>query len=271
MSDEKTATKLTALFSVLPVATLLLIDLYTMFLQPQGKAVSHLAFGVLIAQLLCCLVFIKGEICNGQRSRLIRANMYFALFWSVWFSLSLFSNYHYVLTDMICLCGLIMLLAIWQQPPEEGLRKSLLFMATVCGGAGVICYGLMLIDIPMLIWVQYNLFAQILLGVVLANLVLVISRNRLQGFIALLPLVMMIALLLNAIAVSGILANAHFVSAVSFLNDFAFVLYFALHLAVALILGVHIFRNIKLSYRVLMMLLIISASLPLWATFAYIP
>ncbi len=270
MSDEKTSKNLTALFSFLPVATLLLIDLYTMFLQPQAKAVSHLAFGVLIAQLLCCLVFVKGEICNGQRSRLIRVNLYFVLYWALWFLLSLFSNYHYVLTDMICLCGIIMLLAVWQQPPEEGLRKSVLMMGAVCGVVGLICYGLMLIDIPMLIWVQYNLFAQILMGVVLTNLTLVTSRNRLQGFIGLLPLLMMIALLLNAIAVLGVLANAHFVSAVSFLNDFAFVLYFALHLVAAAVLAVHIWRKINLSYRILMMLLIISASLPLWATFAYI-
>ena len=270
MSDEKTSKISTALLSLFPVGLLLIIDIYTMFLQPQGKAVSHLAFGVLTAQLLCCLVFIKGEICNGQRSRLIQAQQYFAVFWLVWFVLSLFSNYHYVLTDMICVCGIIMLIASQAQPAEESVRKSVLTMSALCGVIGLFCYVLMLIEIPMLVWVQYNLFAQVLLGIILANLALIISSNRLQGFIDLLPLCMAIVLLLNAIAVLSILVNEHLASALVFFNDFAFILYFVLHLLVAAILAAHIFRRVKLSYQALMILLVISASLPLWATFAYI-
>ena len=53
MSDEKTAKNLTALFSLFPLGLLLIIDLYAMWLQPIGKALSHLAFGVLVALLWC--------------------------------------------------------------------------------------------------------------------------------------------------------------------------------------------------------------------------
>ena len=275
MSDEKTAKNLTALFSLLPLGLLLIIDLYAMWLQPLGKALSHLAFAVLVAQLLCSLVFLKGDICNGQRGRLSEVHTYFALFWAVWFFLSLFSNYHYVLTDLICLCGMVMVFSAWRQPNEAEMRVGVLKIGVAAGAIGIICYVLMLLDAPSLAWIQYNFAAQALTGIVLANLVLVISRNRLQGFIALLPLLMIIVLLINAIAVLSILAIHHFSvidgqSAVVFSNDFAFILYFALHLVIAAILAVHIFREIKLEYPVLMILLTISASLPLWSTFAYI-
>lgn len=275
MSDEKTAKNLTALFSLLPLGLLLIIDLYAMWLQPLGKALSHLAFGVLVAQLLCSLVFLKGDICNGQRGRLSEVHTYFALFWAVWFFLSLFSNYHYVLTDLICLCGMVMVFSAWRQPNELEMRVGVLKMGVAAGAIGIICYVLMLLDAPSLAWIQYNFAAQALTGIVLANLALVISRNRLQGFIALLPLLMIIVLLINAIAVLSILAIHHFSvidgqSAVVFSNDFAFILYFALHLVIVAILAVHIFRKIKLEYPVLMILLTISASLPLWSTFAYI-
>ena len=275
MSDEKTAKNLTALFSLFPLGLLLIIDLYAMWLQPIGKALSHLAFGVLVAQLLCSLVFLKGDICNGQRGRLSEVHTYFALFWAVWFFLSLFSNYHYVLTDLICLCGMVMVFSAWRQPNELEMRVGVLKMGVAAGAIGTICYVLMLLDAPSLAWIQYNFAAQALTGIVLANLALVISRNRLQGFIALLPLLMIIVLLINAIAVLSILAIHHFSvidgqSAVVFSNDFAFILYFALHLVIAAILAVHIFRKIKLEYPVLMILLTISASLPLWSTFVYI-
>ena len=275
MSDEKTAKNLTALFSLLPLGLLLIIDLYAMWLQPLGKALSHLAFGVLVAQLLCSLVFLKGDICNGQRGRLSEVHTYFALFWAVWFFLSLFSNYHYVLTDLICLCGMVMVFSAWRQPNEPEMRVGVLKIGVAAGAIGTICYVLMLLDAPSLAWIQYNFAAQALTGIVLANLALVISRNRLQGFIALLPLLMIIVLLINAIAVLSIWVIHHFSvidgqSAVVFSNDFAFILYFALHLVIAAILAVHIFRKIKLEYPVLMILLTISASLPLWSTFAYI-
>ena len=275
MSDEKTAKNLTALFSLLPLGLLLIIDLYAMWLQPLGKALSHLAFGVLVAQLLCSLVFLKGDICNGQRGRLSEVHTYFALFWAVWFFLSLFSNYHYVLTDLICLCGMVMVFSAWRQPNEAEMRVGVLKIGVAAGAIGTICYVLMLLEAPSLVWIQYNFAAQALTGIVLTNLALVISRNRLQGFIALLPLLMIIVLLINAIAVLSILAIHHFSvvdgqSAVVFSNDFAFILYFALHLVIVAILAVHIFRKIKLEYPVLMILLTISASLPLWSTFAYI-
>ena len=117
MSEEQPKF-LTALSSFFPVFLLLVIDLFALWLQPPSNEMSHLALGVLTAQLICLIAFIKGEICNGQRSRLGWVNLYLGLFWVAWLLFSLGTSYHHVFMDLVCLCGLAMGIIIWKQPFE---------------------------------------------------------------------------------------------------------------------------------------------------------
>ena len=78
-----------------------------------------------------------------------------------------------------------------------------------------------------------------------------------------------VLLALNAIFVVANLFYFAQQSAVIFHNEFALLLYFLLHFIIAAILATHIFKQWKLSYNSLIILLFISASLPLWANFAY--
>ncbi len=266
MSEEQPKF-LTALSSFFPIFLLLVIDFFAFGLQPQPNVMSHLALGVLTAQLICLLAFIKGEICNGQRSRLGLANLYFGLFWVVWLLFSLGTSYHHVFMDLVCLCGLAMTIITWKQPFEVKLRHLLLKIAGFIGMLGVIGY-LMLVDEANLI--QFNPVAQILLGIILANLALVISRNRLKGFIALLMLAAIAFLALNAMFVLANLFILSQQSAVVFSNEFALLLYLLLHLVMAAMLAVHVFKKWALSYNSLLILLLMTASLPLWASFAYL-
>ena len=266
MSEEQPKF-LTALSSFFPVFLLLVIDLLAFWLQPHPNVISHLALGVLTAQLICLIAFIKGEICNGQRSRLGLANLYLGLFWMAWLLFSLGTSYHNVFIDLVCLCGLAMTIITWKQPFEVKLRHLLLKIAGFIGILGVIGY-LMLVDEANLI--QFNPVAQILLGIILANLALVISRNRLKGFIALLMLVAIAFLALNALFVLANLFILSQQSAVVFTNEFALLLYLLLHLVMAAILAVHVFKKWALSYNSLLILLLMMASLPLWASFAYL-
>ena len=266
MSEEQPKF-LTALSSFFPVFLLLVVDLFAFWLQPPSNAMSHLALGVLTAQLICLIAFIKGEICNGQRSRLGLANLYLGLFWMAWLLFSLGTSYHNVFIDLVCLCGLVMTIITWKQPFEVKLRHLLLKIAGFIGILGVIGY-LMLVDEANLI--QFNPVAQILLGIILANLALVISRNRLKGFIALLMLVAIAFLALNALFVLANLFILSQQSAVVFTNEFALLLYLLLHLVMAAILAVHVFKKWALSYNSLLILLLMMASLPLWASFAYL-
>ena len=78
-------------------------------------------------------------------------------------------------------------------------------MAALIAGLGCLSYLMIFTVLPASDFAEYNPFAPILSGVILANLALVIARNRLQGFIALLPLAMIILLALNALAMFFIL------------------------------------------------------------------
>jgi len=267
MSEEQPKF-LTALSSFFPIFLLLVIDFFAFGLQPQPNAMSHLALGVLTAQLICLIAFIKGEICNGQRSRLGLANLYLGLFWMVWLLFSLGTSYHNVFMDLVCLCGLAMTITTWKQPFEVKLRHLLLKIAGFIGMLGVIGYGLMLIAEEN--FIQFNPVAQILLGIILANLALVISRNRLKGFIALLMLAAIAFLALNALFVLANLFIHSQQSAVVFTNEFALLLYLLLHFVMAAMLAIHVFKKWALSYNSLLILLLMTASLPLWATFAYL-
>lgn len=267
MSEEQPKF-LTALSSFFPVFLLLVIDLFAFWLQPQPNVMSHLALGVLTAQLICLLAFIKGEICNGQRSRLGRVNLYFGLFWLVWLLRSVGMNEHNVSMDLVCLCGLAVTIITWKQPFEVKLRHALLKIAGFIGMLGVIGYGLMLVDEAN--FIQFNPVAQILLGIILANLALVISRNRLKGFIALLMLAAIAFLALNALFVLANLFILSQQSAVVFTNEFALLLYLLLHFVMASMLAIHVFQKWALSYNSLLILLLMTASLPLWANFAYL-
>ena len=267
MSEEQPKF-LTALSSFFPIFLLLVIDFFAFGLQQQPNVMSHLALGVLTAQLICLIAFIKGEICNGQRSRLGRVNLYFGLFWLVWLLRSVGMNEHNESMDLVCLCGLAIAIITWKQPVEIRRRHLLLKIAGFIGMLGVIGYGLMLVGEVNLI--QVNPVAQILLGIILANLAFVISRNRLKGFIALLMLAAIAFLALNALFVLANLFILSQQSAVVFTNEFALLLYLLLHLVMAAILAVHVFKKWALSYNSLLILLLMTASLPLWANFAYL-
>ena len=181
MSEEQSK-PLAAFLALLPIGLLLIIEFFAESLQSAEKLIPHLAFGVLIAQLLCLVAFIKGEICPGQRGRLIKANVCFALYWFIWLGMSLASPHHYVITDIVSLSGLSAVYAVWKQPKDEVARRGFLLMASLVSGFGVIAYLMIFFGNPISNFVQYNLLAQAVMGVLLANLCLSVSRNSFTRF-----------------------------------------------------------------------------------------
>lgn len=266
MHDHKSPFIQTVFFAGLPLFLLLVIDFFALYLQLESKIIPHFAFAILTAQLLCILVFMKGQICNGQRSRLAQLNGFFAAFWGIWLLLSLFSNYHFALTDVICLLGGGIVIACTSQPQDVKTRKAMLIMASAVGILAILSYLIIFLILPLNAFMSYNIFAQMLVGVILANLYLALSKNRLQGFIALLPLVMLGCLFFNALTSLVLLFLQQ--SAVIFHNPLALVLYFALHLVIALFLAVFLLKKWALKYTALLMLLFIAASLPIWSLLA---
>ena len=153
-----------------------------------------------------------------------------------------------------------------KQPKDEVARRGFLLMASLVSGLGVIAYLMIFFGNPTPNFVQYNPLSQAVMGVLLANLCLSVSRNRLQGFIALLPLLMILLLALNALAVLIFIIYQD-VSAVSFDGVFAYGIYFVLHLIIAGVLLLHSVNKWKLSYNSLLILFFMAASLAVWAMF----
>ena len=165
-------------------------------------------------------------------------------------------------------CGLSVVYFIWKQPKTEKIRNSFLLMAALIAGLGCLSYLMIFTVLPASAFAEYNPFAPILSGVILANLALVIARNRLQGFIALFPLAMIILLALNALAIFLFLLLNGMESAVNSESVFAYIIYFVCHFVIAAILILHSFQKWKLSANSLFILLFIAACLPLWMVFA---
>ncbi|BFU60177.1 hypothetical protein HEMROJRC1_04320 [Rodentibacter sp. JRC1] len=245
----------------------LTVDIFMFSLSSQSKAISHLSFGVLTAQLIALLVFYKGEICPGQRGRLIKVNSAFALYWVIWLIISLLPNYKDMFETVMSVCGLSVVYFICKQPKEEKIRNSFLLMATLVTGLGMLSYFLSLSLLPLPSFAAYNPAALILAGVILANLMLVIACSRLQGFIALLPLAMITLLAVNALVIFVFLLINDLESAVDFESLFAYGIYFICHFMIAAILVLHSIKKWALSINSLFILLFITVCLPLWMEF----
>lgn len=264
--SEQSSKYIAALLAVLSISMVLGIDLFIFSLQSEKQTMPHLGVGVLVAQLISLLVFYRGEICPGQRGRLIKVNMTFAIYWALWLLISLLQNNH-TLTNVMSICGLSVVYFIWKQPKTEKIRNSFLLMAALIAGLGCLSYLMIFTVLPASDFAEYNPFAPILSGVILANLALVIARNRLQGFIALLPLAMIILLALNALAMFLFLLLNGMESAVNSESVFAYIIYFVCHFAIAAILILHSFQKWTLSTNSLFILLFIAVCLPLWMVF----
>ncbi|ABR74437.1 hypothetical protein CBG46_10870 [Actinobacillus succinogenes] len=252
MSEEKTSPFLTALWSAFPVILFFLLDYYGFMVSKQIYAVSQFGSGIFVAEILALIVFIKGQICNGQRSRLIRANQYLGAFWLVWLALScwMLPGENLLPVGIAALGFMVSLIIQFRQFLIIGIWVS---------GLGIISYIGYLLALDSPDWLRYNPVTQALVGVILVNILLVVSSNRLQGFISLLPFIMAILLALNVIFTLTILDYAS--------NVYPVLFYFLLHLVMMGIIALHVLRKIQFGYNALMILLFIAASLPIWTIF----
>lgn len=263
--SEHSKNKIQLIFlSLLPI--LFLLSAETALFYSQRYLVTFIAyfsFAVLACQLLCHLVFVKGEICNGQRARLTKANLYLAIYWIGLFIMGAMAEKRYVPLALMIAAALLLLVTVWQQPKDDdGLRRAILLFGTICGVLGVLSYMAIMVNLPLQDWFRYSPFSQILLGLVLANWLLRLSRNRLQGFIALLPRLMLLTLLCNAVYCVVVLLLLHFNLILLTVSITGFVLYFAIHLLLAGFLVWVIMKNKTLDLILLSFLLLVTLSFP---------
>ncbi|MGR6981339.1 hypothetical protein ACUHGC_08040 [Testudinibacter sp. P27/CKL/0425] len=266
MSDHNENKVQILLLSLVPALLLLGAETALFFSQQQLNVfIAHFSLAVLDAQLLAQIVFIKGEICNGQRARLIKGSLYLALYWVGLLLLGALAEKRYIPLALVIGASVLMLFAVWQQPKDdERLRRGLLLFANVCGVIGLLAYCSIWLNLPLQEWLRYSPFSQLLLGAIIANWLLKISRNRLQGFIALLPRLMLLALMLNALYSVVVLLLLYFNLIAVTVSVLGFALYFAVHLLTAGVLGWLIWKNQPLTPAVLTLLMLLTISLPFW-------
>lgn len=257
----------TFIASSLPVLLLILIEGAIFLLQTETRFAPHFAIGVFAAQLICLIVFIRGEICPGQRGRLIRTNRYFAFYWLAILFINPLINQTHIFTTLISLFGLSALYLINKHSKPYTAGRNLLIMSALINGFGIFAYLIFMARLPTFVFVEFNPIAQLLAGILLTNLALTTARSRLQRFLALLPLTFVITLACNALIVFIyllVISLTQTESAVDFDIIFAYVLYFAAHLLAAAIIAFPLLRHDKLTYSPLLILFFIITYLPLW-------
>lgn len=260
MAHEETSPISTALLAAMPFMLLLAFE-FICFLLGATIEISQYAIAFFSAEILLLIVFMKGQICNGQRSRLIKANQYMAIYWLIWGLVSCIKiSTLGILPLLISIIGFAIVVLIYLR-----LWLAAALALAICG----VVISLYFVGSSPL---RLSPIGQMLVGVILANIALSVSRNRLQGFIALLPFIMALLVVGNAIyTLAALVFMPHIIQPIEAIQDlpveFPIVVYFVLHLVMMGILAVHILRKIKLDYFNLILLLLLATSLPVWATF----
>lgn len=254
-------------YALLPVTILLIVDFFALYLQPLPLATSHFALATLMAQSLCLWISGKGQICAGQRGRLINMNKGLLLFYLAWLGVSAFSTYRFLPTAILSLCGIGVTLAIGWQGQKATQRLPFLYFGAGMVVLALCAYALTYMPLSRPLLPAFSVFSQCLTGIILTHLWLLSARSRLHKLMALLPIATLVGLLINAIALFTWL----YFYIDLFPHLMAWWVYFGFYLLLTmLILAVGLSKQ-PFSYLPLLIALIIASSLPLWATFACLP
>lgn len=199
--DHDFANLETATYALLPVLLMLWIEMaLNHFFAPQNAIfLSPYLLAYFISVMISFVVLWKGQICPGQTGRL-RFVLPFLLVFAL-------GNFLYTLSFtpkhtpmLISLAASLFLPFIyWKLPDDEALRRTLILCGLAMAGIGVLQYLVIYwYELPSLFnGIRANNFAQLLLGILLAGWYLVLAKSRLEGFLKLLVLLALAALVLN--------------------------------------------------------------------------
>lgn len=264
MSEQGASKYQVVALSLIPVLFLIAVEGFFLQQKEVGTIVmAHFAMAVLFAQLLLQIVFYKGEICNGQRSRLSRFNLYFFLFWIGWLLLTFFQVQVYIPLRLLYVTGIILTLSTFRQPKELQLRQPILLLGIFSGIIGLLLGSFTLIMLPLSFSLSYNPFLQFVLAVALAYWGLLVSRNRLQNFIQLLPLIAALLLIISAMFSAILLWFVYLNNIELTITPLALSCYFIGHILLLVVWTMTVIKRRKHSYWSLAILLGIAALLPL--------
>ncbi|MFC0323204.1 hypothetical protein ACFFHT_06475 [Gallibacterium melopsittaci] len=264
MSDHQQSKVEVVALSLAPILFLFIADYAFLLVKPFGEVIiSHLMIAVLSAQLICQLIFLRGEICNGQRSRLSRWNLYFLIFWLGWLLLTCFQVKVYLPVRLAYICGVVLTLTTWRQPKEEQLRQGVLWLGSIAGGIGLLLALIPLFLLPITQSLTFNPLLQIVFGIGLAYWGLLVSRNRLHGLMALLPYFVLIILVASDVFAFVTILILYLDQQMMVWKPFHLSCYFIIHLLLLAIWSYPILKKTKPNYWLLMVNFLLSGITPI--------
>lgn len=188
-------------FALLPISLMLFIQMaLNFYFAPQGVIfISPYLLALLVASLVILFVLWKGQICPGQRGRLLFVLKFFALFAVGNFLYSVgFTPKHNPML-LVGVASIMLAFLFWVLPEEEKLAQTIIYC-----GFGIVAIAMIQflaiywLELPSLFnWLRANNFAQLLLGVLLAGWYLILAKSRLEGFLKLLVKIALLLLVLN--------------------------------------------------------------------------
>lgn len=194
-----------SVFALLPIAIMLWSEIALNYYAAPQNAIflSPYVLTIFTTFLLFFIVLLKGQICPGQRSRLLFVIRFFLLFGlgNLIYSVALTPKHApLLLANVVCL-ALPLMMFIRLPKPEEKLYRTFFLCAMAICTIGILQYLLVYwVELPS--WfnaIRANNFAQVLSGILIAGWYLVLSKNRLEHFLKFLVKLALIVLVINYI------------------------------------------------------------------------
>ncbi|MDH2925237.1 hypothetical protein EV693_1199 [Nicoletella semolina] len=190
-----------ATHSILPLSLMLFAEMFLNHFSsiPNTIFISPYLLAFFITCIILFIVLLKGQICLGQRNRLLAILPLLSFFALGNFAYTLgFTPKHSPML-LACAASLLLPLLYWKLPDDEHFARIFIYCGLGIASVGTIQYLLIYwFELPSLFnGIRANNFAQLLLGILLAGWYLVLAKSRLEGFLKLLALSALFAIILN--------------------------------------------------------------------------
>ncbi len=191
--------------STLPLVLMLFIEmLLNYYSAPKNSIfISPYLLSFFTLGLISFIILWKGEICNGQRKRLINVLSLLMVFAIGNFLYSTFLTPKHTPLVIANLASVFLAIVYWRlpKPKEKSMYQTMIYCAFGIIAIGLIQYlTIYWFELPSLFnWLRANNFAQVLLGILLIGWYLTLARSRLESFLKLLVKLALIVSVLNYI------------------------------------------------------------------------
>lgn len=190
-----------ATFAILPPCVMLFIQMsLNHFVAPSNAIfISPYLLALLVTLAIGLVVLWKGQICPGQRGRLLNTLPFLLIFavGNLAYSIGFTPKHSPALIVMAV--SLVLPLLLWLLPDDDAFKNVLIYCGLAMAAIGIFQYLLIYwYELPSLFnGVRANNFAQLQFGIILAGWYLMLAKSRLDVFLTLLVKLALLALVLN--------------------------------------------------------------------------